>query len=276
MKKQNLKLASVVAALLLISGCSQASTSRATPSSPPPKTIIVPIDHRSVYIGAAAYLQSFLDSWQKNDFYAAGQKYLDYSIRSIIPKQGNPVLVAGYVKRLTPYSWVSANHFTVLVQLDLRFFNGFSEGDGGWSSGSNDRFFTFVRSSASAPYQMTLATGPSGPGDHAAVYNKAFAYLQSFLASWQESGAYIAGRKYLDPSIWPKQKQGNPVLIAGNVKIMQPYSWVSANHFILLVDCDLQFSGNAGAWGEGINTRFVTFARSSASAPYQMTFATGS
>lgn len=275
MRKQNWKLASAVAALILTSGCSQVSTSRATPSSTPTKTIIVSIDHRSVYTGAAAYLQSFLDLWQKNGFYAAGQKYFDYSIRSIIQKQGNPVLMAGYVKRLTPYSWVSADHFTVLVQLDLRFSVGFSEGDGGWGSGTNDRFFTFVRSSASVPYQMTLATGPPGPGDHSAVYNKAFANLQSFLASWQESGAYVAGRKYLDPSMWPKQKQGNPVLIAGNVKLVQPYSWVSADHFILLVDFDLRFSGNAGAWGNGINTRFVTFARSSASAPYQLTLATG-
>jgi len=118
------------------------------------------IDRNAVYTEATAYLQSFVDSWQKIGFYAAGQKYFDSASRLKIQSQGNPVLVAGTVKRMQPYSWMSSDNFMVLVQLDLRFSRGFSEGDGGWGSGTNDRFFTFVRSSASAPYQITLATGP--------------------------------------------------------------------------------------------------------------------
>lgn len=157
--KANLKIALAISLLLLISGCSQASISPATPSSTPTATPNASIDHSAVYTEAAVYLQSFLASWQKNGLYAAGQKYLDSSSRSN-QKQANPVLIAGNVKRMQPYSWVSADHFTVLVQLDLRFSEGFSEGDGGWGSGTNDRFFTFVRSSESVPYQMTLATGP--------------------------------------------------------------------------------------------------------------------
>lgn len=157
MMKVNWRLASAVATLLLISGCSQASISRAIPSSTPTITPTASIDHSAVYAEAAAYLQSFLASWQKNGFYAAGQKYLDPSSRSKIQRQGNPVLVAGTVKRMQPYSWVSADHFTVMAGLDLRFSK---EDAAAWGNGINTRFVTFVRSSASAPYQITLATGP--------------------------------------------------------------------------------------------------------------------
>jgi len=110
--------------------------------------------------------------------------------------------------------------------------------------------------------------------DRSAVYTEAAAYLQSFLDSWQKIGLYAAAPKYLDPSMRPNQRQGNPVLIAGKVTRTRPDKWVSADHFTVMVDLDLRFSGNAAAWGNGINTRFVTFVRSSASAPYQMTFAT--
>jgi hypothetical protein len=110
--------------------------------------------------------------------------------------------------------------------------------------------------------------------DRIAVYDEAAAFLQSFLASWQKNGLYAAGQKYLDPSMRPNQPQGNPVLIEGNLTRTQPGEWVSADHFTVLADLDLRFSGSAGAWGNGTNTRFVTFVRSSASAPYQITFAT--
>jgi hypothetical protein len=154
----------VIAAVLLTSGCSQGSKLPVIPSASPtlaPDEQLAQAEmaQAAVYTQADRYLQSFLDSWQKNGFYSAAQKYFDTS-RWSLQKQGNPVLVAGKVKLMQPYAWVSANNFMVLVQLDLRFSKGFSEGDGGWGSGSNDRFFTFVRSSASAPYKMTLATSP--------------------------------------------------------------------------------------------------------------------
>lgn len=116
---------------------------------------------------------------------------------------------------------------------------------------------------------------PTASFDRSAVYTEAAAYLQSFLDSWRKNGAYAAGRKYLDPSLWPNQRQGNPVLFAGTVTRTQPDAWVSADHFTMMAGLDLRFSGDAGAWGNGINTRFVTFVRSSAVAPYQLTFATG-
>lgn len=104
-------------------------------------------------------------------------------------------------------------------------------------------------------------------------------YLQSFLASWQKDGLYAAGQKYVDPSQRANQTQGNPVLKSGTVTRTQPSTalggWVSADHFTVEADLDLRFSGNASAWGNGVNSRFVTFVRSSASAPYQITFATG-
>ena len=157
--KANWKFALALSLIFLVSGCGQGSVPQVTPSSTPTITPTASIDHSAVYNEAAAYLQSFLDSWQKNGLYAAGQKYLASSSRPN-QKQGNPVLIAGTVKLMQPYSWVSADHFMALVQLDLQFSAGFSEGDGGWGSGTNDRFFTFLRSSALAPYQMTLATGP--------------------------------------------------------------------------------------------------------------------
>lgn len=153
------KIALALALMSLVSGCSQGSMPQVIPSSTPTITPTASIDRSAIYTEAGAYLQSFLDLWQKNGLYAAGQKYLASSSRPD-QKQGNPVLIAGTVKLMQPYSWVSADHFMVLVQLDLRFSAGFSEGDGGWGSGTNDRFFTFLRSPASAPYQMTLATGP--------------------------------------------------------------------------------------------------------------------
>ena len=143
------------AALLLSSGCSEASIPQVTPSSTPTVTSTASFDRSAVYNEAAACLQSFLTSWQKNGLYAAGQKYLDPSMRPN-QTQGNPVLLAGTVTRTQPGEWESADHFTVLANLDLRF----SKDPGAWGNGTNTRFVTFVRSSASAPYQITFATSP--------------------------------------------------------------------------------------------------------------------
>lgn len=191
------------------------------------------------------------------------------------------MLIAGTMTNLQQYSWVSADNFTVLVQFDLRFSTGFLEGDGGWGSGSNSRFFTFVRSSTSAPYRMTLNTGPPGPEENAAVYTEATAYLQSFLNSWQKIGFYASGQKYFDAVSKTRiQSQGNPSLVAGTVKSMQPYSWVSADNFMVEVDLDLRFTkdfslGDGGWRSGGGNIQFITFKRSSASVPYQITLGTG-
>lgn len=150
------KIALAISPLLLISGCSQGSAPRAIPSSTPTASPTASIDRSAIYSQASAYLQSFLDSWQKNDLYVAAPKYLDPSMRPN-QKQGNPVLIAGTVASMQPYTWVSADNFTVMANLNLRF----SKEDGGaWGNGINTRFVTFVRSSASAPYQMTFATSP--------------------------------------------------------------------------------------------------------------------
>jgi|GEM_PF-1092790 len=144
------------AALLLSSGCSEASIPRVTPLSTPTVTSTASFDRSAVLKEATAYLQSFLTSWQKNGLYAAGQKYLDPSSRTPNQPQGNPVLRSGAVAHTQPQSWVSADHFTVQADLDLRF-----SGDAGaWGSGVNSRFVTFVRSAASALYQIAFATGP--------------------------------------------------------------------------------------------------------------------
>lgn len=272
MLKVNWRLVSAVATLLLISGCSQGSIPLATSSSTPTITPTVSIDRNAVYAEGAAYIQSYLTSWQKNGLYVANQKYLNPSM-GLTPKKGNPVLISGSVTSTQQYNWVSADNFTVMVDLDLRF----SGNSAAWGTGINTRFVTFVRSSASAQYQMTLATSPPGPMDHSADYVKATAYLQAFLVSWQTNGFYAACQRYLDTSSKSKiQKQGNPVLVAGTVDNLRPYSWVSADNFVVLVDLHLRFSTqDAGAWGNGVNTRFVTFARSSTSAPYKLTLNSG-
>lgn len=154
--KANWRMVLSVVTLLLISGCSQGLIPQATPSSPSTITPTASIDRSAVYTKAAAYLQSFLTSWQKNGLYVAAPKYLDPSMRPN-QKQGNSVLIAGTVASMQPYTWVSADNFTVMANLNLRF----SKEDGGaWGNGINTRFVTFVRSSASAPYQITFATSP--------------------------------------------------------------------------------------------------------------------
>lgn len=154
--KANWRRALAVVSILLISGCSQVSKPEAASSSTPTVSPTASIDRGAVYTEAAAYLQSFLDSWQKNGLYVAAPKYLDPSMRPN-QKQGNPVLIAGTVASMQPYTWVSADNFTVMANLNLRF----SKEDGGaWGNGINTRFVTFVRSSASALYQITFATGP--------------------------------------------------------------------------------------------------------------------
>lgn len=273
--KVNWRWVPAVAALLLVSGCSQGSKPHVSPSSTSTVTASGSIDHSAVYTQAAMYIQSFLASWQKIGFYAAGQKYLDRPSGRSILKEGNPVLIAGTMANMQQYSWVSADHFTVKADLDLQF----SGGAGAWGNGVNTLFVTFVRSSASTPYQMTLNTSPPGPMDHSAVYTEATAYLQSFLDSWRKNGLYAAGQKYLEFSSRTNQKQGNPVLIAGTVKLMQPYSWISADNFMVFVRFDLRFSKGFsegdGGWGSGSNDQFVIFVRSSTKAPYQMSLATG-
>lgn len=126
--------------------------------------------------------------------------------------------------------------------------------------------------------QVTTSSTPTvtstASTDRSAVYNQAAGYLQSFLTYWQKNGLYAADRKYVGPSQRASQTQGNPVLKSGTVTRTQPGEWVSADHFTVQADVDLRFSGDAGAWGNGVNSRFVTFVRSSASAPYQITFAT--
>ena len=174
MMKANSRLVLAVAALLLISGCSQRSIPQVTPSSTPTVTSTASIpqatpsstatvtstasfDRSAVVNEATAYLQSFLTSWQKNGLYAAGQKYLDPSQRANHQTQGDLVLRSGTVMSTQPGEWVSADHFTVQAELDLRFSK---EDAVAWGNGVNTRFVTFVRSSASAPYQMMFATGP--------------------------------------------------------------------------------------------------------------------
>jgi hypothetical protein len=66
------------------------------------------------------------------------------------------VLTAGHVVSYKPFSWVSADEFTLSVTMDLHFSNpeALAGGD------PNHSFVTFTRPNSHTPFRMYLATGP--------------------------------------------------------------------------------------------------------------------
>lgn len=110
---------------------------------------------------------------------------------------------------------------------------------------------------------VTLATPPSGsPTDQAyardpAAVAVATRQLVAYLPTWCTEGV-TAAFDYLDPQ-WrgdPPAVVGDPRLISGAVEIyaMTP----TTDGYTGFVDLTLHFSGDAQAWRDGINSRFVT------------------
>lgn len=99
--------------------------------------------------------------------------------------------------------------------------------------------------------------------------------LTSFLNDWRTEGAFKAASKYLAGDERPTSPSGLPVLVSGQVKSSEVVTLVSEDQFTVMVVLDLKFSGDPVAWGQGANTRFVTFTRTSPTSPYLMYLATG-
>jgi hypothetical protein len=63
--------------------------------------------------------------------------------------------------------------------------------------------------------------------------------------------------------------------LSGSITDYQPYQHISDDDFTLLITFELHLPyGNESAWGEGPNSRFITFKRADASSPFTMKFAT--
>lgn len=76
---------------------------------------------------------------------------------------------------------------------------------------------------------------------------------------WKESGLRAANARYLAPEM-----TGNDPSVGGIVLRSFTVRSFSAGPAPYLVDLDLTFQGNGtGAWGPGVNTRFVTCVGSS-------------
>ena len=105
------------------------------------------------YEAAISVVRDYLAVWHEQGRAAASDQFLVASERG----GGNDVVLrSGRVISYQPDRWVSADHFTLLVILDLHF-DGWQ---GAWDIGRNGRFITFTRSTGQKRYLMYFATSP--------------------------------------------------------------------------------------------------------------------
>ena len=170
--------ASVVALLLAVTGCTSTTPSRVavsvggTPSAagsastPAPEPggasslsthSVVVASRRVAYGRGTATVRAYLDTWKHHGLQAANQRFL-----ASPPGQGaaGPGLISGRLVRFRPVSWTSPGHFTLVVDLTLRF-QGHARAWAAWGQGTNTRFVTFTKAPQSPTgYRMSLATSP--------------------------------------------------------------------------------------------------------------------
>ncbi|MEO8458807.1 MAG: hypothetical protein ABI559_13470 [Chloroflexota bacterium] len=141
------------------------------------------------------------------------------------------------------------------------------------SSGGSSTTSTPTQAPASATISATPATVTLRPGDPA-VYGEGIARLQQYVDAWARGDkAFMNEIVGAEDDI--QSGTATPQLRDGRITSYQPSSYTSAYYFTLLVGLELHFSsGDTAAWGEGTNSRFVTFDRSDASSPFTLTFAT--
>ena len=92
---------------------------------------------------------------------------------------------------------------------------------------------------------------------------------------WKTKGYAEASKAYLAPDMQATSPDDVLVLASGRVVTLRPDRWTSADLFVVYVDFDLTFSGNAGMWRTGVNPRFVTATARTGTIPYVLEFATG-
>jgi hypothetical protein len=111
------------------------------------------------------------------------------------------------------------------------------------------------------------------PGDPA-VYAQALDRIQQWLDAWL-AGDNNAQNAMLKPESQVASPFAYSQLLIGQITDYQPYQHISDNEFTLLVDLQLHLpTANESAWGEGVNSRFITFQRADAGSPFLMQFAT--
>ena len=152
---------------------SAAPSISATPASmtpgAPPASHVAPTDgDPAVYAAAITEVQSYLTMEVQHGPYAAAAAYLAANEQAPAgadttwPAPGadpqDPVLLAGSVSSYEPWSWTSADQFTLSVILDLHFRGDPSREN--WNEGHNDQFVTFSRPTPQARWRMYFATGP--------------------------------------------------------------------------------------------------------------------
>ncbi len=98
-------------------------------------------------------VRDYLAAWHGHGRAAASDQFLVPSERG---GSNDVVLRLGKVISYQPDRWVSADHFTLLVILDLHF-DGWQ---GAWDIGRNGRFITFTWSTGQKRYLMYFATSP--------------------------------------------------------------------------------------------------------------------
>lgn len=170
---------------------------------------------------------------------------------------------------------------TALLSLVVTLLAG--AGVAACGSGSSPRPTPATPSTATAAHASTAsvatttATRP-GPatvaaGDPAA-YGEALREVQAYLDAWKTNGQLAAAKLYIDPDQWPADGP-ELKLLDGTVVSHRPASWSSADDFKLLITMNMHFpGGDGGAFGDGPNTRFITFTRSPSGHPFLMSWAT--
>jgi hypothetical protein len=106
---------------------------------------------QAAYESAALELQDYFNYWHLVGPGTASKIFMVPSQRD-----GTVKLASGKVLSYHPYSWKSANDFTLQMSIDLHFAGW----HGAWNEGKNDRFVTFTRAPQGQPFLMALNTGP--------------------------------------------------------------------------------------------------------------------
>ncbi len=134
-------------------------------------------------------------------------------------------------------------------------------------------------STATPAPSLTAAASPGPPptlrpGDPA-VYADALDRVQQWLDAWI-AGDTAAQNTMLEPDMQLVTTPPYSQLLSGEISGYQPAQYVSDNEFTLSVDLHLHLpTANESAWGEGVNSRFITFKRADANSPFLMQLATG-
>jgi hypothetical protein len=110
---------------------------------------------------------------------------------------------------------------------------------------------------ASATLTVTMA--PRTPTGDPAVIAQAVDRFKAFLTTWVRDGP-DAIVPMLVPTYTPVPGQHGQTLLSGAVVSYHVVRYQSDRLLVLSITMDMHFPGGDGiAWGEGTNTRFVTF-----------------